>query len=373
MSSASSPYKQLYGLNLKYEKNQIINPNPENARKHHAELILDKVPELVHIMIYGKSKDRIHAAFGLRNLTEEKRFRRPLGMSYDFIENVCALLMINQEGDAHKRCQQHALGILNNLLLEDPILDTFIANDENSLPGLAKMLRSTDRTTQELASKMLDYITVTQENQTLVCTSDRILSGVVVLLRNTKSNEVREHVLQALIYLSNNAKNSREENLLEELQRCITISDSEGTISQRAIQVLYNICLLKENIPVISRDPDIRQILRDKQHEVKKRLNSTEEKYKGFENDVITYKLTGVIADLLYTYDTRLNSKIILRGEGFNHSVITIGKHASRSIVEDSMTRSNRNLSFNEDTLDSPLSSPTKRDSRSRSFNYSPK
>jgi hypothetical protein len=208
MTSQPQPStKSIWELNLRYDKNQIINPNPDIARKNEAEQLLDKAPELVHIMLYGKSKDRIHAAFSLKNLSEQKRFRKPLGMSQDFIENISALLVIDQDTDAHKRCQQHALGILSNLLLEDPIMDSFIANDENCLPGIAKMLRSGDKTTQELVAKTLDYMSVTPDNQTLVCNSDGILSGFVTLLQTTKAVETRAHALQALVYLSGNSKN----------------------------------------------------------------------------------------------------------------------------------------------------------------------
>lgn len=110
--------KKLYELTLRYDKNQIIHPNPDTANKQEAELILEKVPELARMMITGKTKERVHAAFGLKNLSDDKQFRKPLCMCKDFIESVCAVLFMEQNTDAHRRCQQHALAILNNLLLE---------------------------------------------------------------------------------------------------------------------------------------------------------------------------------------------------------------------------------------------------------------
>jgi hypothetical protein len=337
-----SPHKSIWEVNLRYDKHNQAQPHPDLARKKEDEKDIEKVPELVHTMLYGKSRDRIHAAFSLLNLSQKKNFRKPLGMSQDFIENICALLVIDQESDAHRRCQQHALGVLCNLLLEDPLLDTFIANDENCLPGLAKMLRSGDKVTQELAAKTLDYLCVTPENQTLVCNTDGILSGLISLLQNSKSTTTKNHGLQALIYLSANGKNrfllAREDGLLDELERGITnTSDPTGGVTQKSVQVLYNLCLLKENLPVIAKSKQIRQILREKQSEVKERINSAEDRpYEGLDNDASTYKLTGISLDFLFTYDSRLNSKIILRGEGYNASSIQIGKHAvSRSMIED--------------------------------------
>jgi hypothetical protein len=115
-------FKKLVELTLRYDKNQIIHPNPDMANKPEAELILEKVPELVSIMLYGKSKERVHAAFGLKNLSDEKRFRIPLCLTPEFIESICAILFLEQNADAHRRCQQHALAIVNNLLLEVSIL-----------------------------------------------------------------------------------------------------------------------------------------------------------------------------------------------------------------------------------------------------------
>ena len=117
-SERNQSFKKLYELTLRYDKNQIIHPNPDMANKQEAELILEKVPDLASVMISGKSKERVHAAFGLKNLSDNKRFRTPLCMCKDFIESVCAVLFMEQNTDAHRRCQQHALAILNNVLLE---------------------------------------------------------------------------------------------------------------------------------------------------------------------------------------------------------------------------------------------------------------
>lgn len=87
------------------------------------------------------------------------------------------------------------------------MIDGFIANDENTLPGITNMLFKDDKETQELVSKILDYLSITKDNQTLICCTDKLISGVVHLLRKTTSNKARNHILQALIYLSSNPNN----------------------------------------------------------------------------------------------------------------------------------------------------------------------
>jgi hypothetical protein len=117
-NDANQSFKNLVKLTLRYDKNQIIHPNPDKANKSKEEFFFEKVPQLVHILINGKPKERVHVAFGLKNLSEDKRFRIPLCMSADFIEAVCSLFYIEENTDVTRRCQFHGLAILNNLLLE---------------------------------------------------------------------------------------------------------------------------------------------------------------------------------------------------------------------------------------------------------------
>jgi hypothetical protein len=214
-------------------------------------------------------------------------------------------------------------------------MDSFIANDENFLPGLAKMLCSHEKLTQELAAKCLDYVSITPDNQTLICTTDSMMKGMVQLLKNTRSIEARSNVLQSLVYLSANPKNrftiARVKNILDEFKNCMSFK--EPAISHKTIQVIYNLCLMKENIPLVARHNDLRIAIKARHSDVQDKLHGSKEEYEGFQNDIVTFKLTGVVLDLLYTFDTRLNSKIILRGEGYNSPSIVIGKHVSKSMV----------------------------------------
>jgi hypothetical protein len=207
------------------------------------------------------------------------------------------------------------------------------------LPGLVKMLSSDHKHIQEQAAKCLHSVSVNEENQTLVCTTEGLLAAVVHLLRNTKSNETRNHVLQALVLLSSNHKNlftiAREKGMLDALKDCLATEKDLSTI-EKATQILYHLCLLKENIPLIAKNSDLYFIVKAKNDEVQHRLQNSDNQYKGFESDVIAFKLTGIILDMIYTYETRLNNKVILRGEGFNGSEIAIGNHLSKTMIKSS-------------------------------------
>ncbi len=117
-NEGNQSFKKLVELTLRYDKNQIIHPNPDKANKTEEEFVLEKIPDLVRILINGKPKERVHVAFGLKNLSEEKRFRIPLCICADFIEAICSLFYIEENTDVTRRCQFHGLAILNNLLLE---------------------------------------------------------------------------------------------------------------------------------------------------------------------------------------------------------------------------------------------------------------
>ncbi|KAF0974774.1 hypothetical protein FDP41_006248 [Naegleria fowleri] len=364
---ASSPFKTfdspsrsktLSELTFKFDKNQIINPNPDVAHKSESELVLEKVPELIQNLLYGKTKDKIHASCNLRKMSDEKVLRKPLAMTNNFVESICAVVMTEQESDGQKRCQQHALAILGNLLLEDPLLDTFIANEENCLPGLSKMLCSDDKETLELASRVLDYISVTFQNQSLVCTTDGLLYSIVQCLKTSQKNlKVKQHVIQALVYLSANPKNrfvlARESGLLEEINGILETHhrmDEQHNLPRMAMQVIYNLCLLKENIPLIAKH-GIRNTIKKKNHVVKDSIQSTkngERQYPGYQNDILIWKLSSVVLDVIGLYDKRFDSQSVLNNTGFNSSVIEIGAFKSRSIVmldEDEEIRSLKNQS----------------------------
>jgi len=235
----SSPLKKIETVNLRYDRNVIINPNPDK-KPAEEEILHYKVPELLQKLlsfaledktIKPDSNDAIHASYLLRQYSENPSLRKALAFCPDFIEVLCIVLNIadvlvslysasestnmsvtqtvlfGAHSSALKRCQQHALAILNNLLLEDPLIDSYVANDENCLPGLSKMLTSSNQEIQDLAAKTLDYLSVTPENQTLICYAEDILYSIIRLLHSTKSDEAKKHVLQALIYLSANPKN----------------------------------------------------------------------------------------------------------------------------------------------------------------------
>ena len=334
--------------NLKYHdnKNQIINPIPENAKKTEQELALEKVPEHLHNILYGKSKEKIHASCALKKLSEDKMLRKALALTNNMIESLCAVLVIEQDNDAHKRCQQHALATISNLLLEDPVLDTFIANEENCLPGLAKMLCSVERETQELAAKVLDYISITLQNQTLICGTDTMLYGIIHCLTSSRKNvKIIEHVIQALVYLSANPKNrfmiAREHGIFEELINVLEMHhriDETHNLVRLAMQVVYNLCLLKENIPLFAKHGTIRNIIKKKLNAVKESIQATnggERQYAAYHNDLLIWKLSGVVMDLLTLYDKRFESQTVIGNTGYNSDVIIVGNHKSKSIVID--------------------------------------
>ncbi|EFC46557.1 predicted protein [Naegleria gruberi] len=334
---------KLSELTFKYETKPIINPNPELANKSEAELTLEKVPDYIQTLLYGKSKDKIHASCMLRKISDEKILRKSMAMINNFIEAISAILVIEQENDAHKRCQQHALAILGNLLLEDPIIDAFIANEENCLPGLAKMLCSSDRETVELAARVLDYMSVTFQNQTLVCGTDTILYGIVQSLRSSgKSLKIKHHIIQALVYLSANPKNrfmiARENGIFDEINAMIDTHhrlDEQHNVPKMAMQVMYNLCLLKENIPLIAKH-GIRHTIKKKLSIVKESIQSTnggERQYPGYQSDLLIWKLSSVVMDLLGLFERRFESQSVLNGTGFNAPIIEVGNHKARSIV----------------------------------------
>ncbi|KAG2378283.1 hypothetical protein C9374_008426 [Naegleria lovaniensis] len=372
---ASSPFKlydspsrskTLSELTFKFDTKPIINPNPDVANKSESELVLDKVPEQIQSLLYGKTKDRIHASCNLRKLSDEKVLRKPLAMTNNFVESICAVLMADQENDGQKRCQQHALAILGNLLLEDPLLDTFIANEENCLPGLSKMLCSDDKETLELASRVLDYISVTFQNQSLVCTTDGLLYSIVQCLKSsTKNLKVKQHVVQALVYLSANPKNrfvlARESGLLEEINGILDTHhrmDEQHNLPRMAMQVIYNLCLLKENIPLIAKH-GVRNNIKKKNQIVRESIQSTkngERQYPGYQNDILIWKLSCVVLDAINLYDKRFDSQSVLNNTGYNSSVIEIGAFKSTSVVmmnEDEEIRSMKNQSTSSNNNES--------------------
>lgn len=114
---------------------------------------------------------------------------------------------------------------------------------------------------QELAGICLDYASVAAEHKTILCTSDTLLHGIEQVLINTRSTAARFHVLQALACLSQVMDGkfiiARRPDMLDALSYSLTFMDENPKVVLLVMRILSNLCQLKENIPLISRNSDL--------------------------------------------------------------------------------------------------------------------
>lgn len=166
---------------------------------------------------------------------------------------------------------------------------------------------------------MLDYLCVSEDNQTLVSSAEGMLFGIVRLLHNSKSTEISGHALKALNYLSSHAHNrfsiAREPGLMDEIIVCL--SQTQPMLPYAAAQVLYNVSLLKENVPVIANNTELRKALKYTSNMLNEVLPDSEQVHNYAEE----------VLQLIQTYDGRLDSKVILNKEGFYVDNINVGKN----------------------------------------------
>lgn len=302
------------------------------------------------------NKARVHACRALLKTAEERPdLRRAMILSRGLIETI-VLILQEEESNAHavRRCQHLLLNLLSTLLLSDPLLDQYIIFEPGLTDAIANQLLNSDRDIQTSISVVFDYICVAEENRTHVCGTDHMLFGVVQLLHNTKSIDAREHALQGLLYLSEISENrfiiARQAGLLEALT--ISLFYQQVSIPMKSLQILHNLALLKENIPYIAKQKELReriQIILLNAKVILKRNNlldpsendienENDEEVQSFQSapqhfDTLSkdepadtpcrfekeiYRISMIILQLVFRYDTRYNSKLILEGTDYN-------------------------------------------------------
>ena len=153
MQTATTPplsARRIQAINIRYDRNLLIHPNPDK-KSQEEEILEEKIPDLLRILLNflleekslkPDSKEAIHAAYTLRQFSESALLRKAIPFCPDFIEVMCLMLNISEVivrlnatpessamsttqsilfgsySSALNRCQQHALAILNNILLE---------------------------------------------------------------------------------------------------------------------------------------------------------------------------------------------------------------------------------------------------------------
>lgn len=163
---------------------------------------------------------------------------------------------------------------------QDRALHTYIVYEENFLPGIALTLQTADPQTQvrvhaqrgsrtksatshfrvcdnmqELVATATDMMSAVTEHQTLICGTDDMLKGLVMLCQNSSATSTRQRVLHTLVQLSANSKNRfvmvRQQDLLEQLVQCL--ADPSEELTRLAIQALFNLTLPDENSNVLRK------------------------------------------------------------------------------------------------------------------------
>jgi len=318
-------------------------------------------------------------------------------LSRGLIETI--VLVLQEEEDeknalALRRCQQLLLDLLCQLTLTDPLLDQYIVHEEQMTDSVAKMLLSSDRELQESVAMVFDYFSVCEENRSHVCHTDHMLFGVVQLLHNTKSVDAREHVLQGVLYLSEQPENNRfliprQPGMLEALT--LSLFYLQISIPAKTLQILHNVLLLKENIPLVARQKELRERIQITMNNAKKVLlkhgqieslneedkelleslneddaehdesppfhapppqydnlvpsgpKARQEMMNGtqssdpyrFEKEIV--RISTIILQLLFRYDTRLNSKVIMDGSDFSSVRRIVVPHSEGDFVSSSI------------------------------------
>eukprot|EP00761_Pharyngomonas_kirbyi_P013929 gb/GECH01013959.1/.p1 GENE.gb/GECH01013959.1/~~gb/GECH01013959.1/.p1 ORF type:complete len:461 (+),score=151.23 gb/GECH01013959.1/:1-1383(+) len=278
---------------------------------------LNRVGEHLYLFTQGKPKDRIHSGFVLKSLSSKPELRLSLAMTGDFIECICLILSEDaNESDAARRCQQHSLSIIVNILLEDPVLDTFIAHEENCIPGISKALCSEYQLTQELAATAIDYICVMEDNRSLVCCTEGMLDSLAKLLQYTDSLLARKHCLQAILYLSQHSRNrfilARNFGLLDEIEDSFFVMDYE--VVSLCTRIVYELSQARENIIKLVEHPELMMRILDILYEEDlEQLNATDEVQK-IAKDIVE------AVEKRFSHGTNVNIKDILAR--FNAGVV---------------------------------------------------
>lgn len=117
--------KKLADLNLRFLKPNILGSDVDSDDI----MKLSSIPTLLNTIVDGtKSNERIHSAYKLKLLSDEKKFRKPMALTRGLIETLSTVLCMESEEYSIHRCQQHALAILANLLLEVKIKLSVVFN-----------------------------------------------------------------------------------------------------------------------------------------------------------------------------------------------------------------------------------------------------
>eukprot|EP00754_Rhynchopus_humris_P012719 Rhum_TRINITY_DN14300_c3_g1::Rhum_TRINITY_DN14300_c3_g1_i1::g.79645::m.79645 len=246
----------------------------------------------VREMTQGRNIEaRLRAAFGLSRCSQAKENREVLAKTPGLVEAVGHVLMHAEPSESGKRCQFHALTILHNVLLESPKTDVFIGHDDTVLSGLLLCLEQPDIPLQELAMTCIDFLSISELNQPILCYKSGLLDTVAYLLKNTSSGYAVYHGLHALTYITTSRKThhlmARHSGVLEVLLDTLSEHIDDPARCQQGIVALCNLMSLPENAVSIQAlynvDELVNAVLRQSEdeqvleycHELAARLQST--------------------------------------------------------------------------------------------------
>eukprot|EP01062_Namystynia_karyoxenos_P029993 TRINITY_DN22456_c0_g1_i1.p1 TRINITY_DN22456_c0_g1~~TRINITY_DN22456_c0_g1_i1.p1 ORF type:complete len:730 (+),score=135.17 TRINITY_DN22456_c0_g1_i1:147-2336(+) len=150
---------------------------------------------------------RLHAAFALARCSHEKANRVALALSPGLLEAVAHVLQRAEPSESGRRCQLHCLTVLHNILLESAKVDVFIGHDEGVLRGLLRCMNEDDIAQQELSVTCLDFLSISEANQPVLCHEQGLLEGLAHLLQTTSSGYAVYHALHTLTYLTTCRRN----------------------------------------------------------------------------------------------------------------------------------------------------------------------
>lgn len=207
---------------------------------------------------------------------------------------------------------------------------------------------------QKLAGICLDYLSVTAEHKTMLCTSEALMRGIVHILHNTESIIARNNVLQALACLSEDPDNrfvmAREPGMLDALSHSFAFMDESPKTVLMVMNVVYNLCQLKENVPLIERNAELKQRIaiikegmeqiigeREVSHHSSTDNSSCDDQDSAEQeaNDAQVMHRCHFITNVVSLYQKRMNSDAIIDQRGWwTNKPIVIGGGVCASMMD---------------------------------------
>ncbi|KAJ9469376.1 hypothetical protein DIPPA_01774 [Diplonema papillatum] len=216
---------------------------------NHIQQTCEKLVNSKHV------ETRLHAAFAVARCSQVKENRELLSLTPGVIEALAYTLKHAEPSESGRRCQLHCLTVLHNVLLESQKADVFIGHDDGILSGILRCLNQSDLPLQELAITCLDFLSISETNQPVLCFKAGLLDSVVNLLKTTNSGYAVYHALHTLTYLTTCRRThhamSRHDGVLEVLLSTLSAHEDDPARCQQGLVALCNLMSMPENAAVI--------------------------------------------------------------------------------------------------------------------------